>query len=60
MSKYCSNCGTKKVGGLCPYCHEEALILEEFCDVDVAYSDEFYEKAAKQRKEANEQTEWEE
>ena len=57
MAKYCNNCGTKMVDGLCPYCHEEALIMEEFCDVDVSYSEEFYEKATKQRNEANEQIE---
>jgi hypothetical protein len=45
---YCEDCGTKLSNGLCPNCHEEAVILERFSDEHNTYSNDFLNKAAEQ------------
>ena len=50
--KACENCGTKLfANGLCPNCHEEAVIMQEQSDDSPGFSRGFAEKAERQRRE---------
>jgi hypothetical protein len=55
MSQYCEDCGCKMSGGICSNCHEELFIMENQSEfIDFPLSEEFLQKADKQKKETEE------
>jgi len=56
MSQYCDDCGCRVYNGHCVNCHEETYIAEQNYqnDEQIAFSEEFKEKLAIQKVEAEE------
>lgn len=48
---YCSDCGTKLSGGMCPNCHEELYIFETQYDDLPPLSEKFASQVREQRDE---------
>ena len=54
--KCCEDCGCKVYGGICSNCQEELFIIENQSEfIYTPLSDDFLEKAKKQRRTLNEQ-----
>ena len=54
--KCCEDCGCKIYGGICSNCQEELFIIENQSEfIYTPLSDDFLEKAKKQRRTLNEQ-----
>lgn len=54
---YCEDCGAKLQGGMCPNCHEERLIVDQYIEQDMELppaDGEFMKKAVAQEYDAAE------
>jgi len=52
--EYCSDCGTRKSGGVCPNCHEELYIFDNQIDYIDELSEDFAEKVKSQKEKIKE------
>lgn len=53
---YCEDCGTKMHGGVCPNCHEETIILDQYYEQGMAppsENTEFMKKVREQEQQIN-------